>query len=549
MDRKLSQPEILDVIFDFVRTLGSDPDHLPWAHGSEAKRDLASIARTCKTFRDPALDILWRRQTSLRPALLLFPEDLWVSRERGKRGFKEFRREIVPSDWERPVLYFGRVRCLVIDSYDQSPPDSSYFMARLEMLKGLLLRCPTSQLFPNLQQLQWLETWYPTVLPVLETLSAPRLTTMGFSPGWSEDELDALRNLGNAWPDLTDIVINHSSRRDFDSAIVAAIHDGIRPLSRLRSFDTANINAEILLHLSRLPHLRSLSSYMAGFKFHFHPDVAELSGSVPAFPALEEISGFISPEILIQILSAMGESRLTSIDAYFFTSEGIELPKISTTTALYTAIADHCSPSNLTRLYIEDDWVDAPSDLIPDEFAFGDYAIRPDTLQILKPFTNLTMLTLESFHGFDIDDATVLNLAQAWTKLEKLSLGCVGPNRSPNFWPHASMLSLEYLAFFCRQLKDLRLLFNATETRTLSNSFDRYSPQHTLRWLSVDFSPVGEAEGVRQFLKELFPSLNWVSCEFNQPEDEEEMHIWDAVSKSFSSAADADEWPQPIVHW
>ncbi|KAJ7635236.1 hypothetical protein FB45DRAFT_716291, partial [Roridomyces roridus] len=132
-------------------------------------------------------------------------------------------------------------------------------------------------------------------------------------------------------------------------------------------------------------------------------------------------------------------------------------------------------------------------------------------LQILKPFTNLTKLTLESFHGFDIDDATISKLAPSWTQLEKLSLGCVGPNRSPNFkfWPRASTLSLECLAFFCRQLKELRLLFNATETHPLSNSFEeQYSPQPTLRWLNVDFSPVGEAEEMTQFLEKLFPSLD-----------------------------------------
>lgn len=33
---------------------------------------LSAIARTCKTFQDPALDVLWQNQTSLSPVLRCF---------------------------------------------------------------------------------------------------------------------------------------------------------------------------------------------------------------------------------------------------------------------------------------------------------------------------------------------------------------------------------------------------------------------------------------------------------------------------------------------
>ena len=44
------------------------------AHGS---RDIARLARTCKSFMEPALDILWRTQGAVSPLVMCLPFDLW----------------------------------------------------------------------------------------------------------------------------------------------------------------------------------------------------------------------------------------------------------------------------------------------------------------------------------------------------------------------------------------------------------------------------------------------------------------------------------------
>ena len=41
------------------------------------KHTLASLARTCKAFHDPALDLLWIDQHSFITLLKLMPSDLW----------------------------------------------------------------------------------------------------------------------------------------------------------------------------------------------------------------------------------------------------------------------------------------------------------------------------------------------------------------------------------------------------------------------------------------------------------------------------------------
>ena len=62
MHHCLSVPEILSNIFQYVKCAIK-----------EGPATLASAARTCKTFSEPALDILWRDQSSLMPLIKCLP--------------------------------------------------------------------------------------------------------------------------------------------------------------------------------------------------------------------------------------------------------------------------------------------------------------------------------------------------------------------------------------------------------------------------------------------------------------------------------------------
>ena len=47
-----------------------------------SKASLAQLARTCTTFRDPALNILWRTQYTLLPLLRCLPQDSWAIQDK-----------------------------------------------------------------------------------------------------------------------------------------------------------------------------------------------------------------------------------------------------------------------------------------------------------------------------------------------------------------------------------------------------------------------------------------------------------------------------------
>ncbi|KAJ7084560.1 hypothetical protein B0H15DRAFT_783708, partial [Mycena belliarum] len=145
MDPKLAIPEILEIAFSHLA-----PSNLP--QSSHSRSDLAALARTCKTFCGPALDVLWRSQTSLTPILSCFPEDLW-DREDDPGQITNYqtikqalRRPVAPGDWDRPSFYLSRIRSLTIFSF----PPSVFAPGIFGILR---LTCPNSSFFPNLRRL------------------------------------------------------------------------------------------------------------------------------------------------------------------------------------------------------------------------------------------------------------------------------------------------------------------------------------------------------------------------------------------------------------
>ncbi|KAJ7635299.1 hypothetical protein FB45DRAFT_830944 [Roridomyces roridus] len=507
-------PEILDIIFRLVCN--------PRKSGDAGTKTLAALARTCTTFRDPALNILWCHQSRVQPALALFPKDLWVSNQ---TKF-EFSRDVRPSDWDRPIIYFARIRSFEIDSMVELP---------IDVLQALALRCPTTRMFPNLRNIEWVRLYNePNILPVLQIFSAPRLDSIGLTPGHSEEELIALRTLSHRWPALTNLALlyRHIRMPTLSPLIRAATTELVRALTKLESFQ-AIIDVETFIELSKLPNLQ----FVGG-------DIVEYPETTPffaesAFPALRMLSVVIRPELIIQLISTVHLRTLASLELTFDAGLGTRLPNAATIANLYTAIATHCSPASLTTLSIRDShlYAEDPAVEIPLDDEFDTYVVGPDTLRILEPFTNLTCLILEPYHGFDIDNAMILKMAPSWLNLEKLHLAYNSPESLMEHYPRVTMMGVQLLSLFCRDLKSLTLLFDATETQLidpLPDSFPRHFPQTELTLLDVNFSAIEDHRVVTDILKSLFPNVGHLS--FRQQASDNEKVLWSLVSLGLRGA-------------
>ncbi|THV06035.1 hypothetical protein K435DRAFT_42476 [Dendrothele bispora CBS 962.96] len=108
------------------------------------KRSISRLARTCKAFQEPALDVLWRELDSLVPILALFPPVLLKKPKKPGLGFSKSPSE---GDWDKILQYGMRVRRVKYD--DTSKAVSSSIFPIFDETR------PVDYILPNLQQLVW----------------------------------------------------------------------------------------------------------------------------------------------------------------------------------------------------------------------------------------------------------------------------------------------------------------------------------------------------------------------------------------------------------
>ena len=88
MHRCLHVFDIVSIITDFVFALG-DSTH-DW-------RSVAALARTCKTFYEPALNTLWRTQIGIEYLIKCMPADAWEEHAYEHENFRI-------NDWQRKIV-------------------------------------------------------------------------------------------------------------------------------------------------------------------------------------------------------------------------------------------------------------------------------------------------------------------------------------------------------------------------------------------------------------------------------------------------------------
>ncbi|KAF7354094.1 hypothetical protein MVEN_01096800 [Mycena venus] len=483
MDQKIHMSEILDLIFAHI---GEDEPGVYFSR-KERSRKLALLARTCRTFQNPALDALWQFQDNLAPALRCFPDDLWDrSADSKKTTFVGFRRPLVLSDWERPFFYWNRIKSFQIRSLTTTTP------AVCEMLR---LCCPGPHLFANLQEIAWLHRDL-THFPIFSIFLSPRLHTIGLALSGSIAELSILPRLSVCYPTLTEVNFRSIYRTHLEPRALGAIFAFLSSLTRLESLYLPNIDAPILNHVSRLPCLRTLVMDDSE-PFDFSSD---RDRSAPRFHALKKLNVWATtPKLGTRIMRAIESGALTEIHLVFES----QFPSSQATARLYTTIASNGSHSTLQSLRVEDEWKfgDIP---IPLDEEFDNYIVGGGTLEILFPFANLTTVILKPFHGFDLDDEMVAKMAHAWRRVQELRVAFGIDWHIPDVrTPRVTLAGIYTVATHCLDLHTLELYFNSSVIPPL----ERTHTHAGLVKLDVLCSPISSPTAVAQFLSKVFPNL------------------------------------------
>ncbi|KAJ7870571.1 hypothetical protein B0H14DRAFT_3573738 [Mycena olivaceomarginata] len=173
--RALTIPEMVRLICEHLEVL-SEPHH----EGSRNRRnleDLAALARTCRDFENPALDILWRVQNTLANALKCLPSNLWEETLVPNDGSYCLRLTSAAqgAEWDRPLAHARRVRRLILDEWS-----SPYAFPDRDLLEIISSSLPQEYLFPNLRNIR-LEPHDDAELSFIPLFAGPQLTDITLS--------------------------------------------------------------------------------------------------------------------------------------------------------------------------------------------------------------------------------------------------------------------------------------------------------------------------------------------------------------------------------
>ncbi|KAJ6492269.1 hypothetical protein C8R45DRAFT_928561 [Mycena sanguinolenta] len=213
-------------------------------HHGYTTPDLVALACACKTFQEPALDLIWHFDASLRRFLNLFPQDAFV---RGGKGewvrIARPLRPLVPADFERFSFYANRVQHFAFSE------DNVWHLN--EILEALAPCLPEGCLFPNLRSLNFRHA----EVSQIRFFISKKLVQI-----WNQyrKPCDGMAFIAPVAQTLEFLAINSPFYQgaDMDIPVVSAL---LLKTRQLRVLHTRTIAWDALVHLSNMRSLREMT--------------------------------------------------------------------------------------------------------------------------------------------------------------------------------------------------------------------------------------------------------------------------------------------------
>ncbi|KAJ6464362.1 hypothetical protein C8R45DRAFT_877673 [Mycena sanguinolenta] len=465
-------------ISELVQLICAEVEH-PTFPGLHA-RDLYSLARVCRIFSDPALDVLWTRQNTLANILLCMPADLWQVTGSGSRRSFRARRAIEPEDWTRFHVYAPRVKSLTLMSgFGDEVVAEDTWSPVFEMLSAAI---DTLHIFPNLQMLWWTvtDTWFPYVRLFL----CSRMKSLVLGHLQTPAHLALLPTLPRRCPLLTSVTLR----------TVPQLYATSRPCSLmvcqmmfLEKLDVNSIDQNALEHLSQLVTLKSLA---IDYTPVFVPSRA--AADTCRFPKLRELAlRKVSFEFLTTFIEINEFWSFERLEAHIICT-----PIAAETARLYALIGTKCDPTTLTTLTVSSQPGSSSIDLAG--------VVAFDALRPLLTFKSLRQVHLAPPGGFSLDDADMEAVAKAWPDISTLYLPGSKYRGPP---PRATLSGIRAFARHCSGLVILSTPFDAS----LVPEEDVLLPHEALRLLIVEDAVIVDSAAVAEYIGAMFPKLQAIS--------------------------------------
>ncbi|KAG2146660.1 hypothetical protein DEU56DRAFT_785701 [Suillus clintonianus] len=476
-------------------------------HVSQAT--LAALARTCRTFHDVALDVLWQQFGTIARAIQCMPHDLWggdSSRSQSGCIHLKLHRNLTKDDWNIFHKYALRIRHISLANQDIRRRKTLMVDIDDELLVSLASMDPIQPLLPNLTYLEWL-IYDEGDLRLISRIMTKSLTSL-FLEVWAISPLPSLQqfisSIAPACPSLRQLTVHSVALSNHlrDSVSQTLCH-----LPHLTTLHCGVLDAQVLDHLSRLPSLVEL-------KFALQPNI-EFQNELP-FQHLQ-VLGVHAQNITsaVDLVSRM-RNNLTNLSICSDDHTGTFV-----LAQLFRRLSTSVNHYSLRHLHI------MVAERPPHRMFDSIPVMKLEELHPLLSFKRLTHVHLDVGCGISLDDVAALELAQAWPDIVHLVLNKFLDNPLPS-----SMTPIGLMCFLkhCPNLTELTLEidFSLVEEQDDQSWVGDVTHQH-LSTLDVTYSKIHDAAKVAAFLAGVIPRTahirySWIHALDDQREYAEKWH-------------------------
>ncbi|KAF9448669.1 hypothetical protein P691DRAFT_775253 [Macrolepiota fuliginosa MF-IS2] len=483
----LAIPDIFRQICDVIR--------LRIIRTSHPQSDLASLARTCRTLSEIALDSLWYEIVGIGPLIRCMPRDLWEidAEDQYQRSRPFLKRPLKYSDIHTLHKYTQRIRSF-------RPEYLTRGDSLVDAYRALSL-ASHDRLLPKLEQLAW-HVDNAEIFPYIRFFFSPtlRVLDMTFDVHHSE-QLGFLSAVPVLSPTIfkLKVALRDYTISSLNDPLVEGFSDALRAWHNLSDLKLYRVPLDGLMCAAQLPKLKRLSIHPAKISKELLPDLPNPLWDPPSasqlyYPALESLTLSCIPSVAIavQFFEVLQSARLLSIELSF-TAPSATLSHFH---RFFSILAEHCSPSSLKVFQFT---------CRHPRFSFSDI-VSP-----LLVFLELKEVRLRLASPMEFSEDQMTQVASSWPHLEVLEATGTAPVASQSHL-QTTLACLVPLADGCPGLRELHLWIDASDAATRRAL--RADPGRTkeaqnwaLRRLDVQNSPISHKEFVASFLSDIFPNL------------------------------------------
>ncbi|KAF8125946.1 hypothetical protein EV363DRAFT_1175099 [Boletus edulis] len=443
----------------------------------DTRRALAALARTCRAFTCPALDLLWRRLHSLEPLLWCF-----TSRE---AVYSKRQRLRPPSlvDWDVIKRYACRIQYLEVH----------------DALSSFFLGCVPfeTNLFPNLKVLKW--NTQPNIIPIpidiklIQPFFGPTLIVLDVTACGHDLALPSLlKVLPSRCPAVT------TARFDFmgqeNLALMDVFSRAICSFKNLKSLIVnAFVNTRVLQDVARSTQLQELC---LSLQFRQPRNISKPS----------EISLRNLRRLVLGVPDLRQLTELLRPGHQSFRGIMLRLLRVEFTTlieSLFAGLVMHLQKSTLNMLHLR---TTRPHfDLLNVEQL--PFMLSFDTFRPLTCHLHLRELIIKLANPISLNDEELVDLVRHWPFLQVLELCYFFP--LPIRANHMTFNGLLSLVPVCPELRHVGLTLDGTE---IPDEAAVGLVSKTITALRFYNSPINnQARPVAKFLLTHFPFVTSVT--------------------------------------